>query len=129
MNFILEQLSALPDWLAVLSISAMPVLEIRGALPVALALDFGFSSAYLLSVLGNAIPATILVFALEEIADFVSRHSAWGKKFFVWWFQKTRNKFQKHYDVYGALALFCLLQFRYQSQGFGRLVWQQYYLG
>ncbi len=88
-------------------ISAMPILEIRGGLPIALEV-FGmpFWQAYALSVVGNMASAIVLVFVLRWIADVASRHSSLGARFFRWWFLHTKARFQKSYDLYGALALF-----------------------
>lgn len=106
-KFMLSLLTTLPAWFSTLLIAAMPVLEIRGALPIALEVfHLPFWQAYALGVAGNMLSAIILVFVLKAVAEFVSRHSSYGARFFHWWFFHTRAKFQKSYDLYGALALF-----------------------
>ncbi|OGL71407.1 hypothetical protein A3D69_03275, partial [Candidatus Uhrbacteria bacterium RIFCSPHIGHO2_02_FULL_54_11] len=80
---------------------------IRGGLPIALEVfRMPFWQAYALSIFGNMLSAVILVFALEAMTAFVSRRSSLGARFFHWWFLHTKAKFQKSYDLYGALALF-----------------------
>ena len=103
----LSLLTTLPPWLSTILVSAMPVLEIRGSLPIALEV-FGmpFWQAYALGVAGNMASAIVLVFVLRIVAGFVSRHSSLGARFFLWWFTHTKARFQKSYDLYGALALF-----------------------
>ncbi|MDA1038499.1 MAG: small multi-drug export protein, partial [bacterium] len=65
-----------PGWLATMIVAAMPVLEIRGALPFALEiLGIPFWEAYLFSVIGNILPAIILVYGLRRISDFLESRS------------------------------------------------------
>jgi len=65
-----------------------------------------FWQAYLFAVMGNMISAIVLVFVLKYFAEMISKHSSLGARFFHWWFSRTKAKFQKSYDLYGALALF-----------------------
>ena len=103
----LSLLATFPPWLGTLLIAAMPILEIRGALPIALEVfQMPFWQAFALGVAGNMFSAIILVFALRFLADAVSHRSSIAARFFHWWFAHTKAKFQKSYDLYGALALF-----------------------
>ena len=110
-------LTTIPSWLATVLVAMMPVLEIRGALPIALEVfHLSFWQAYLFGVVGNMLSAIVLVFLLKFVAEFISRHSSMGARFFHWWFSHTKARFssfakasvdkQKSYDLYGALALF-----------------------
>lgn len=97
----------LPAWLGTFVIATMPILEIRGGLPVALEIfHLPFWEAYFLAVAGNLFSACVLVFSLKALVDFLSRRSSLGERFFHWWFSHTKARFQKSYDLYGALALF-----------------------
>lgn len=87
-------------------ISMLPILELRGALPVALTyFHLPFWPAYTFSVLGNILPAIFLVFFLEKIADYLSRHNYWFNRFFAWLFERTRQKHNHHFELWGPLAL------------------------
>jgi uncharacterized membrane protein len=101
-------ISVLPDWVEVIVVAATPIFEIRGSLPFATEiLNMNFWHAYVLSLVGNSIPAVVLVFGLESVSRVISEKSEIGRRFFVWWFERTMKKFQRHYELYGALAL-CL---------------------
>ncbi|MDP1628993.1 MAG: small multi-drug export protein [bacterium] len=87
-------------------ISMLPIVELRGALPIAL-VHFGlhFWPAYFWSVLGNILPAVFFVFFLEKIADYLSHRSYWFNRFFAWLFERTRQRHNHHFEIWGSLAL------------------------
>jgi hypothetical protein len=59
-NLLVEMLASVPHWLAVLLIGAIPVSELRGAIPVAMGIyHMEPLEAYFLSVLGNLLPASL----------------------------------------------------------------------
>jgi uncharacterized membrane protein len=83
--------SFLPPEITILVVAAMPVVELRGALPMALGVfGFGFSKAYALSVVGNLIPVVPLLLFLNHISAWLMRFDIF-KKFFDWWFARTRR--------------------------------------
>ncbi|MFQ5952802.1 MAG: COG2426 family protein [Candidatus Omnitrophota bacterium] len=77
--------------LAVIVLAAMPVSELRGAIPLALAMGFTPTKAYILSFAGNLIPVIPLLFLLQPIA-YRLRHIKIFEKFFDWLFERTRRK-------------------------------------
>jgi len=77
--------------IAVVVLGALPISELRGAIPLALALDFSPVKAYLLAYIGNLIPVIPLLFLLQPIADKL-RHIGIFRKFFDWLFERTRRK-------------------------------------
>ena len=76
---------------AVVVLAAMPIAELRGAIPLALAMGFSPSKAYILSFIGNLIPVVPLLFFLQPIANRL-RHIKLFEKFFDWLFARTRRK-------------------------------------
>ena len=87
-------------------VSALPVAELRGALPLALYYGMSFSKAYWLSVLGNiAIIAPVLVL-LEPVSRRLRKFRIWAR-FFDWLFERTRKRADtvQKYEALG-LALF-----------------------
>ena len=59
-----------PDWLHVLLISAVPIVELRGAIPYGiLLLDMNAISVFLLSVAGSMIPAPFILFLAKWVID------------------------------------------------------------
>ena len=50
-------------------------------------------------------PIHFILWLLEPIAKFLRKHSKRMDKFFDWLFTKTRNKHNKKFERWGALAL------------------------
>ena len=95
----------LPE-IKILLISMLPLIEIRGALPVALFYySFSFPWALFWSVLGNFIPVLFLVFFLGKIANYLSQKIYFFNRFFNWLFSYTRRRHSKKFEYLGALAL------------------------
>lgn len=89
-----EQLlqSGIPEELIVVIVSALPILELRGALPIAINLfHISWYWALCLAVIGNLLPVPFLLLFLESLAKGVSRASS-GKKLVDWVFQRTRQR-------------------------------------
>ena len=78
--------------LIVLVISALPLAELRGALPVAINLfHFPWYYAFLLAIIGNLLPVPFILLFLETITRWLSRISIF-KKMFHWLFEHTRRR-------------------------------------
>jgi len=93
--------------LVVLVISALPVLELRGALPVAINLfHFPWYYALLLAIIGNLLPVPFLLLFLNNISRLLSKIGIF-EKILHWLFEHTRRrgKIINRYERIG-LALF-----------------------
>jgi len=94
-------------------LASLPVLELRGALPVALGI-YGMAplKAYLLSVLGNLLPVLPLLSLLEHLEKSLRRFP-FMDRFFEWLFERTRRRAQGNIQRYGTvgLALFVSVPF------------------
>jgi uncharacterized membrane protein len=103
-------ISWIPDWAATIIIAMMPIAELRGAIPLALAPveigGFGMSApeAYILAVVGNLIPVIPLLLFLEPVSNFLRRWKV-GEMFFTWLFERTHRNHTKRFEKYGTLAL------------------------
>lgn len=88
-------------------IAALPLSELRGAIPLAI-LKFGFipAKALLISFLGNILPVLPLLIGLDRVSEYLSRKFYWFNKFFNWLFERTRRKHGYHFHYWGDLALF-----------------------
>ena len=83
-------LSALPKELYVFIISMLPIVELRGAIPVGAALNIPFYLNYLIAVVGNLLPVPFILMFIPKILDFMVRF-----KFFrpvVEWLRKKADK-------------------------------------
>jgi len=94
-----------PEWLITLVVAAIPVSEVRGAIPLAIGV-FGYSplQAYLLSVFGNMLPIIPLLLFLGPVSDYLRRFDC-GDKFFTWLFARTRRKCIQDHENFGLTAL------------------------
>lgn len=104
---LIQGLQGLPEELIVMIISALPISELRGGIPIGMALyNFSAMKSFLLAVFGNFIPVIPLLLFLKPIREFLSK---WGplKKFFDWFFERTKRKARivEKYEAIG-LALF-----------------------
>lgn len=73
MDGILAFLQRLPDELYVFVISVMPIIELRGAVPIGAALGLPFYINYAVSLLGNMLPIPIILLFIPKILDFLAR--------------------------------------------------------
>ena len=97
--------SILPAWLMTLVAAALPISEVRGAIPLAIGV-YGYSppEAYLLSVFGNLLPIIPLLLFLGPVSDYLRRFR-WGERFFSWLFARTRKKYIQEHENFGLTAL------------------------
>ncbi len=73
-------------------ISALPVVELRGALPIAInVFHMAWYKAYCLAVIGNMLPVPILLLFLDSLAKVVSR-AEMGRRVVNWVFERTRRQ-------------------------------------
>jgi uncharacterized membrane protein len=90
--------------LIVVIISALPVVELRGALPVAINLfNMPWYWAFCLAVIGNMLPVPILLLFFESLAKIVSKVEI-GKRLVGWVFRHTRRH-EKMIQKYEWLGL------------------------
>jgi len=107
---------------AVVAISMLPIVELRGAVPVGFVINEidglncrGWSEAerkenfkkigliYVVAVVGNMIPIPFILLLLGPLSRFCMRF-ALGRKFFNWLFARTRRK-SASIEKYEALGL------------------------
>ena len=103
------------NYLYVFLISMIPLIELRGAIPVAYGIhevhpDFNLLTAYILIAIGNMLPVPLIYFFARRVLE-------WGKdkryigKFFTWCLEKGEKGGQKLQakagrGLYVALLLF-----------------------
>ncbi len=92
--------------LKVFLIAMSPIVELRGAIPMALgAYHLPIWSAFLISVLGNILPIVFILLLLESVSGYLSHHSRLFSRFFAWLFERTRKKHAKTFEYGRDLAL------------------------
>lgn len=100
---------SLTETIFVLILSAAPISELRGGLPLALALDAPPVLAYLISVAGNLLPVPALLFGLGWLLPRLTCLPApvgpWVARYLAW--QEAR--LGRHVARLGYVALFFLV--------------------
>lgn len=88
---ILNALKGLPKEFITIIIAALPISELRGAIPAGLVLGLPPVKVFLLSILGNSLPIIPLLIFLEPISRSLRRFKLWAR-FFDWLFERTKTK-------------------------------------
>lgn len=102
---VLELLSSVPHWFATVIIGALPVFELRGAIPIALGIyNMNPVAAYFFAVLGNMVPVVPLLLYLDPVSNYLRRYRIFDK-FFSWLFTRTQRNHSERFEKYGTLAL------------------------
>jgi uncharacterized membrane protein len=95
----------LKNLIKVAFLAALPVTELRGAIPVGLSFyNLPVLLTYIFAVLGNIIPVLFLLKYLKPFSEFLRRWQIFDM-FFSWLFKRT-GKYEKKYEKYGAVFLF-----------------------
>lgn len=108
-TFFLDIFSSIPPWLAVMIIAAIPIAELRLAIPLAiLKPPYGFGmdpvTAFTFSVIGNMLPVIPLLLYLEPVSNYLRRWKIWDM-FFTWLFARTHRKHSAKFEKYGSIGL------------------------
>jgi uncharacterized membrane protein len=107
---LVEFLAELPPELITLIIGALPVAELRGAIPTGVVvLDLSIPQAFFWAYWGNLIPVIPLLLFLQPVSKWLRRFSLW-RWFFFWLFARTKKRARivKKYKGIG-LALFVMV--------------------
>jgi uncharacterized membrane protein len=97
-------LDQFPPEIIVMIISCFPVLELRGALPIAMSVyNMSFVQAYTLSVLGNMLPVIPLLLLFQPLSQLMMRFK-WYSAFYDWLYLRTMKK-SKNVEKLGAFGL------------------------
>ena len=91
LNFIVNWLNGLPKELTVMIVGALPISELRGAIPLGLYYGMPLYKAFLLAVLGNSIIIIPGLFLFEPVSTALRRFPFWSR-FFEWLFERTKRK-------------------------------------
>jgi len=83
----------------------LPITELRGAIPLAITqFSLPLLPVLLISILGNLIPAFILLWGLEKLVDWIDRRSEIGHNILKCVFRHTRRR-TRIVERYGWIGL------------------------
>ena len=93
------------EQLFVMLVAASPVVELRGAIPLALGV-YGLPlwQAFFLSVAGNMVPVLLLPI-LGVVSGELSRRFSIFERYFTWLFQRTQKKHKNRFERFQDFAL------------------------
>ena len=96
---------SVPPSFATMLMAALPVGELRVAIPVAIGV-YGMDplTAYVLAVIGNMLPVVPLLLFLESVSNYLRRWVFWDV-FFNWLFTRTYHRHNAKFERYGTIAL------------------------
>lgn len=100
--------SIIVKYLATLLISMFPIIELRGAIPIAVfTFHLTYLEAFIISLIGNIIPIFFIVKYIRPLFDFFGRFKPF-KKIIDWATEKASNKIAESDKLqnYTALGLF-----------------------
>ena len=105
-NLIANWLKDIPKEYVVMIVGALPISELRGAIPLALSFGMSLPKAFWLSLLGNISFVAPALFLFEPVSGALRKFRLWSR-FFDWLFERTKknaDSIQK-YEALG-LAIF-----------------------
>ena len=106
LDYYIEWVRNLPPEIATALVAMLPIGELRGAIPFALAVyDIPFWRIFVSALVGNIIVVVLLLWLLEPVSKFLMKHSKLMKRFFTWLFERTRKKHSKSVERWEELAL------------------------
>lgn len=73
MTHLLAWLASLPTWFHVLAVAAIPVVELRGAIPLGVHLGLRPLEAMALAIVGNMAPIPVLYYVLLPLVRYLKR--------------------------------------------------------
>jgi len=91
--------------LIILIVATLPIIELRGALPLAINyFHFPYFKALILSIIGNLLPILPILFLLRFILNILIK-IPFLKKFFDWLFKRTQKKSKiiEKYEILGLI--------------------------
>lgn len=83
-----------------------PIGELRASIPLGFGIyKLDIYSTVIFSIIGNIIPAIIIIYTLEPISKFLMKKFKLADRFFTWLFNRTRKKYYKKFEKYSGFAL------------------------
>jgi uncharacterized membrane protein len=104
LEFVLRYLNQLPKDYIVVIVGALPVSELRGAIPLGLSFGMPLAKAFWLAVLGNCLIVAPGLVLFEPLTLALRKFKIWSR-FFDWVFERTRRNSDavQKYEALGLL--------------------------
>ena len=99
----LQGIPIIAKYLLTVLVGMTPIIEIRGAIPLCVAMGLDYWSAYICSFIGNIIPIFFIVKYIRPLFDFFGRWKFF-KKIIDWATNKATRKIQENPKLQSAVA-------------------------
>ena len=99
----LQGIPIIAKYLLTVLVGMTPIIEIRGAIPLGVAMWLDYWSAYICSFIGNIIPIFFIVKYIRPLFDFFGRWKFF-KKIIDWATNKATRKIQENPKLQSAVA-------------------------
>ncbi len=90
--------------LCVFICSMIPIIELRGAIPLGAGLGMGFFETYILSVIGNMLPVPFILLLIRAVLDFMKKVK--GLRKIALWVEAKAEKHKGKIEKYAYVGLF-----------------------
>lgn len=91
------------DALYVFLISMLPIIELRGAIPVGAALGLPWWQAFLLAIIGNLLPVPFILLLVEKVLGFMKQHGIFPR--LIQWLEEKAQKGIKKVEKHALVGL------------------------
>ncbi len=83
----------------------LPITELRGAIPLGFLIGLPADVTFIYAIVGNFLPVFLILWVLDPISKFLSRHIAFFEKFFDKLYKRTHDKHLDAIEKYGPIFL------------------------
>lgn len=90
--------------LCVFICSMIPIIELRGAIPLGAGLGMGMIETYVLSIIGNMIPVPFILLLIRVVLDFMKKIK--GLRKIALWVEAKAEKHKGKIEKYAYVGLF-----------------------
>ena len=104
------EIDVLTNYLYVFLISMIPLIELRGAIPVSQVMGLPLVQSYIISIIGNMLPVPIIFFFARKVLEWGADKPGVGK-FFTFCLEKGHKGGQKLKEKAGKGLFWALLLF------------------
>lgn len=92
------------NYVYVFLISMLPIVELRGAIPVAFALGLDIIPSYIVAIIGNLIPVPFILLLITPLCEMLKKTKAFS--WFPAWIEKKVAKNEEKVTKYKNFGLF-----------------------
>lgn len=96
--------AASANYLYVFLISMFPIVELRGAIPISVALELNPIVSYIIAIIGNILPVPFILLFITPFCNFLKRTRLFS--WFPLWLEKKVQKNEAKVTKYKNLGLF-----------------------